>query len=138
MNRGNWRIITKPAYLTEGLFGQVALFIFEVLPKLYQEKIFPDWKITSLLYGIEPDFTVIPGAFDLNYEPKTPTKDVDLKSLRARSISVLGNQWAVLRDIWNAYFRIPLRTAKRADMFGDLNHALGLHYRGTDKNQDFK
>jgi hypothetical protein len=138
MTERGWRITSNPSYLTEGLFGQIALHIFEVLPKLHQEKIFPDWKITSLVYGNEPDFMVIPGVFDLNYKPKNPTKDIDLKDLRERAISVLGNQWDVLHDVWNAYFRIPLRTVKRADAFGDLNHALGLHYRGMDKNQDFK
>jgi hypothetical protein len=138
MTEIDWRITSSPSYLTEGLFGQIVLHIFEVLPKLYQGKNFPDWKITSLVYGNEPDFTVIPGVFDLNYEPKNPTKDIDLKDLRKRAISVLGNQWDVLHDVWNAYFRIPLRTVKRADVFGDLNHALGLHYRGMDKNQDFK
>jgi len=139
MTTENWRITTSPSVLTGGLFGQIALAIFEVLPKLYQNRIFPDWQITSLKYGIKPDFTVIPGVFDLNYETKnTQTKDIDLRDLRMHFVSVLGNQWEVLHNVWTAYFCIPLRTVKRADAFGDLNHALGLHYRGTDKNQDSK
>lgn len=138
MTRENWRITSKPHLLTEGLFGQIAMNIFEVLPKLYQNRIFPDWHITSLVYGIKPDFAVIPGVFDLNYKTKsTVTKDIDLRDVRMCFSSVLGNQWEVLHNVWNTYFCIPPRIAKRADEFGDLNHALGLHYRGTDKNRDF-
>jgi len=139
MTTENWRIFTRPSILTEGIFGQIVLGVFEVLPKLYQNRIFPDWKITSSVYGIEPDFTVIPGIFELNYETKdTRTKkDIDLRDLRVHFVSVLGNQWEALNKIWNAYFCIPSRILKRADSFGDMDHALGLHYRGTDKNQDY-
>lgn len=135
----NWRVVSSPSVLAGGLFGQIALFVFEVLPKLYQNQIYPDWKITSLVYGIEPDFTVIPGIFDLSYETKTTqTKDIDLRDLRLHFVSVLGNQWDALRNLWNEYFSIPLRIVERANAFGDLSHALGLHYRGTDKNRDSK
>ena len=133
----NWRIVTSPSALTEGLFGQIALLVFEVLPKLYQNQIYPDWKITSLVYGAEPDFTVIPGIFDLSYEPSTSQiKDIDLHDLRLRFVSVLGNQWDALHNLWNEYFTIPKRILERANAFGELSHALGLHYRGTDKNLD--
>jgi hypothetical protein len=136
--RENWRIVTHPSSFTEGLFGQIVNWVFEVLPKLYQNRIFPDWKITSLVYGIEPDFTVIPGIFDLSYEVKnTQTKkDIDFGVLGELFGSVLGNQWEALNKIWNAYFCLPLRITKQADAFGDMNNALGLHYRGTDKNTD--
>jgi hypothetical protein len=131
------RITTDPSFLTEGLFGQIVLYVFEILPKLYSKQVFPDWQITSLVYGFEPDFTVIPGVFDLSYEPCTATKDVNLSKLKANCV-ILGNQWNVLHDIWTAYFSIPARTLKRADAFGDLSHAIGLHYRGMDKNTDSK
>jgi hypothetical protein len=137
MTKTNWRVVTSPSALRHGLFGQIALFIFEVLPKLYQNQIYPDWKITSLVYGFEPDFTVVPGIFDLSYETKaTQTKDIDLMDLRLHFVSVLGNQWDALHNLWNEYFSIPLRTVERANAFGDLSHAIGLHYRGTDKNSD--
>ena len=131
-----WRITTNPSALTEGLFGQIVLYVFQILPRLYQSRVFPDWKITSLVYGIEPEFTVIPGVFDLNYKPSTRTIDVDLLDLRVNNMTALGNQWDILHDMWAAYFSIPSRTVKRADAFGDLSRAVGLHYRGTDKNND--
>jgi hypothetical protein len=140
MTTENWRIFTPPCLLTEGIFGQIVLGVFEVLPKLYQNKIYPDWKITSLVYGLQPDFKVIPGIFDLNYEiiNTQKKKNIDLRDLRYHFVSVLGNQWADLNKIWTAYFCIPTRILKRAESFGDMNHALGLHYRGTDKNKDCK
>jgi hypothetical protein len=137
----NWRINTKPSDLTEGLFGQIVLHVFEVLPTLYYKQIFPDWQITSMKYGVKPNFTVIPGIFNLTYEVKQQaTDDINLKYLRENLgyIRVLGNQWGELNSIWNAYFKIPSRTVKLASEFGNLSHALGLHYRGTDKNQDFR
>jgi hypothetical protein len=130
-----WRITTSPTFLTEGLFGQIILYVFEILPRLYSSRIFPEWKITSLVYGFEPDFTVIPGVFDLSYKPDIHTMDVDLADFKANCV-ILGNQWEALHDIWTAYFSIPLRTVKCADAFGDLSHAIGLHYRGMDKNTD--
>ena len=139
MTTKNWRITTNPSVLTEGLFGQIALHVFEILPILYQKRIFPDWKITSLVYGTEPDFTVIPGIFDINYRIKnTKTRDIDLRDLSNHFFSALGNQWEDLHNLWNTYFCIPYRIVKYLDMFGDLSHSLGLHYRGTDKNLDFK
>ncbi|MGA3059744.1 MAG: hypothetical protein ABSD92_05180 [Candidatus Bathyarchaeia archaeon] len=132
-----WRITTSPSFLTEGLFGQIVLYVFEVLPKLYSNRVFPEWQITSLVYGFEPDFTVIPGVFDLSYTPNTHTTDVNLADLKANCV-ILGNQWETLHEIWTAYFNIPSRTVKRANAFGDLSHAIGLHYRGKDKNTDSK
>jgi len=137
MKMENWRITTSPSALTEGLFGQIVLWVFEVLPKLYENRIFPRWQITSLKYGVEPDFTVIPGVFDLNYDTGTvQTKDIDLMHVRDDFARILGNEWGALNILWSTYFRIPSRTVERGDQFGDLNHTLGLHYRGTDKNKD--
>ena len=127
----NWRITTNPP-LTQGLFGQI-LWVFEVLPKLYEKRIFPQWQITSLRYGVEPDHTVIPGVFDLNYNTgAAETKDIDLIQVREHLARVLGNQWGALHTLWNVYFRFPPRIVERADEFGDLSHALGLHYRGME------
>jgi hypothetical protein len=139
MKAANWRITTHPSTLTEGLFGQIALYVFEVLPKLYQKQIFPEWKITSLVYGKEPDFTVLPGVFDLNYKTRnTQTQDIDLRDLGLCFYSVLGNQWETLHSLWNKYFCVPPRIVECANKFGELNNAIGLHYRGTDKTSDLK
>jgi hypothetical protein len=114
------------------------LLVFEVLPKLKERHIYPDWKITSLVYGFPPDYIIIPGIFDINYEienPKNPKiKVMDLAYFHLHFVSVLGNDWDRLHNLWTEYFCIPLRVLDLANSFGDLGSALGLHYRGTDKN----
>src|SRR5271170_6264424 len=59
-------ITTQPEELTEGLFGQVFLHVFEILPYLDENRLHPKWNIRSLKYGIAPDHTIIPGLLDVN------------------------------------------------------------------------
>ena len=133
------RIVSSHQDLKEGLFGQVFLFVFEVLPYLDEAGIMPGWAIRSKLYGTpERDFVVIPGLLDLNYNPEIPESgfsDVSLKELRKRGTAALGNDWDYISKLWAKYFRIPGRIIERANIFPKLDGALGLHYRGTDKNK---
>jgi hypothetical protein len=131
----NYIITTTEDELKEGLFGQIVLFIFEILPYLYSKGIFPGWDIKSKFYGIAPDYKVVPGAFDLAYIPENnPSDKMPLKKLRAKHVSVLGNDWHYMHKLWNAYFKIPDSVINKADSIGDLSNSLGIHYRGTDKN----
>lgn len=132
-------ITSTPGDLKEGLFGQVLLFIFEVLPYLHERDLMPDWAIRSKLYGNpNDDFLVVPGLLELNYEPMrcdAEVQEIGLKKLRRYATSTLGNDWRYLNELLLKYFRIPHRIVERADAFPKLNQALGLHYRGTDKNK---
>jgi len=129
------RISNRPGELNEGLFGQIVLYVFEVLPYLKANGIYPDWNITSKLYGRSPDFTVLPGVFDLAYTPpRGKLKEVDLYALRAAHTSVLGGDWRALHDLWHSYFRVPQRVLRAADGVDIGAHTLGVHYRGQDKN----
>jgi len=129
------KITTKPKELTEGLFGYIILHIFEVLPKLHDEGIFPCWDIRSVKYGCVPDHVIIPGLLDINYEQKEGTcNETNLAKARKRYAQTLGNDWEYMNMLWNTYFRIPHRIVVRADEFGNLNNTLAIHYRGTDKN----
>ena len=138
MNK-NILITSKPRDLKEGLFGQVLLFVFEVLPYLDERGMMPDWAIRSKLYGNpKNDCLVIPGLLELNYNPIAPDveyKKVSLKKLRGYATTTLGNDWGYLNRLLLKYFRIPQRVVDRADTFPKLDQALGLHYRGTDKNK---
>jgi hypothetical protein len=130
-----YRITSAPGELREGLFGQIVLHTFEVLPYLKARGIFPTWRIASKLYGSPPDFTVIPGVFDLAYVPPTDhPKDLPLAALRATRTSILGGDWDAMHDLWHAYFRIPTRITEAANRVEIGAHTLGLHYRGQDKN----
>lgn len=130
-----WRICTNADDLEEGLFGQVVLWTFEVLPYLAQRGILPAWAVRSRLYGEPPDWRILPGVFDLAYdEPTQGTRDVSMLALRVKAVSVLGGDWAALHRLWHAYFRVPARIVARADAVALPPGTLGLHYRGTDKN----
>lgn len=135
----NIQITSTPSELKEGLFGQVMLFIFEVLPYLDERDLMPDWAIRSKLYGNpNDDFLVVPGLLELNYEPmrgNAKVQKIGLKKMRRYATSTLGNDWRYLNGLLLKYFRIPRRIIDRADAFPELNQALGLHYRGTDKNK---
>lgn len=139
MKKRHYRITTTEDELSEGLFGQVALHVFEVLPYLHTRSIFPEWDIRSKLYGTEPNYTVIPGIFDLAYEITTrnSAREIKLNTLRKAHISVLGCDWKYMHELWHSYFKIPDRIISRANEVGDLSNSLGIHYRGTDKNESW-
>lgn len=149
MSAPPWRVFTAPDDLEEGLFGQVVLWTFELLPMLAQRGLHPDWDIRSRLYGQAPEWRVIPGVFDVAAQPDTGggtgarsgadsvagrRRDRSLLSLRVAGVSVLGSDWQSLHKLWHQYFRIPERTLARADAVALPPGTLGLHYRGTDKN----
>jgi hypothetical protein len=134
-NRSNLQIATKPEDLSEGLFGDIFLYVFEILPYLHAHSIFPDWKLRAKYYGMATDGLVIPGALDIAYDiVPGPKKVRNLVSLREHHRHALGNDWHGLSALWNAYFRIPRRITDKADTFGSLSDTIGIHYRGNDKH----
>lgn len=136
MNAIRWKITTSPNDLKEGLFGQVILWTFEVMPYLAEKSIFPEWDIKSKLYGAAPNYTVIPGVFDLAYTLDGQINKVTkLLALRASCTSTLGGDWDYLHQLWHSYFKVPERIKMAADQIGIPQNTLGIHYRGTDKNR---
>jgi hypothetical protein len=135
MRPASWKITTSADELQEGLFGQIVLWIFELLPYLHRKGVFPVWDIKSRVYGTEPDYTVVPGVFDLAYSPSDRAREtVDFLTLRHAHVSVLGGDWEYVNGLWHSYFRVPDRTRAAADQVSLPPDSLGLHYRGTDKN----
>lgn len=129
------RLVTEKADLEEGLFGQVFLEVFEVLPHLAKRRFRPHWHIRSMHYGRSTDGLTIPGVLDVAYPlPDEAGNDVGLAYVRDRHCSVLGSDWSALGRLWSSYFAIPKRVMAAADEVGPLNNVLGVHYRGNDKN----
>ena len=130
------KIVTQPEQLQEGLFGQVFLYLFELLPYLDQHCLQPDWAVCSKLYGVPEDYVVIPGLIETNYEiPVGDYREVNLKELRHGNLVAMGNDWDYCAALWAKYFRWPDRVCRQTEEYPSLNRALGLHYRGTDKNR---
>ena len=131
-----WKITSSPTELTEGLFGQIILWTFELLPYLEKKFIYPAWNITSILYGEEPEYTVIPGVLDLAYTRNTTVRrEVSFNLLREAYPYALGDDWNYLHKLFFSYFKIPERTLKTVDSVSLPLNTLGVHYRGTDKNK---
>ena len=132
-------IISMPEDLVEGLFGGVFIWVFEILPYLEEQELVPEWEIRSKLYGDpKQEFIVIPGLLDSNFRRDADGREpraIKLLHLRDQGTVTLGNDWEYLSDLWLKYFSIPDRIVKRAERFPNLGEALGLHYRGTDKNK---
>jgi hypothetical protein len=139
MKTKNLKITTKPDDLQEGLFGQVFLFIFEVLPYLDECGVNPQWEIRSKLYGnADDDYIVVPGLLEPNNASCSADEKHDmisLNGLRDLVAVTIGNDWAYAFSLWNKFFKIPERIISIANGFPSLEGALGLHYRGTDKNK---
>lgn len=136
MKRKRLRIVTERDQLQEGLFGQVLLWVFEILPYLKREGIRPAWQIRSPLYQTSNNAIVIPGLLDVAYDISADEyEDVNLEDIRRSHVACLGNDWRYLAALWSDYFQIPERIIQRAVRFPSLDRALGLHYRGTDKNR---
>jgi hypothetical protein len=131
-----WRIVSNRDDLEEGLFGQVLLWVFELLPWLAERGVQPAWEIHALLYGESPAGAVLPGVFDLAYTPPARvSRERSLLWARVLHTSVLGGDWAGVHALWTRYFKVPARIEARADAVGLPSDCLGLHYRGTDKNR---
>ena len=127
-------ITSEPEDLEQGLFGQTFYYILQILPYLYRERIFPAWELRTLHYGEPPSQITVPGALDLAYEPAPgPYRKISLSEMRRRHAHVVGNDWVELNRIWETYFRIPQRVQNRANALSPNGRAIGIHYRGTDK-----
>ncbi|MEO7335201.1 MAG: hypothetical protein ABIV63_01355, partial [Caldimonas sp.] len=130
-----WLIDAKIGDVPEGLFGQVVLYVFEILPYLERKGVNAQWKVRSPLYGDAPDHLVIPGAFDVVQvqASASTTRTRNLIVVRNLHRVALGNDWRHLGALWSRHFAVPMRVNRRADSIGLGSAALGLHFRGTDK-----
>src|SRR5207342_1296741 len=96
----------------------------------------PSWEIRSKLYGRPDDYVIVPGLLELNYQPTTGIpREMNLRDLRKLQYAVMGSDWEYISSLWNKFFRVPDWITRQADGFPALDRALGLHYRGTDKNK---
>jgi hypothetical protein len=138
MNESRLKIISKAEENRGGLFGQVLLFVFEILPSLYEKNIYPIWEISSTHYSVSPHGFVLPGAFNVNcHQVSERTTDISFSDLRNQNLSVLGNDWKSLSDLWHRYFAIPDIVLSNYKNVGEFTDVLGIHYRGTDKQVSF-
>ena len=125
--------------MTEGLFGQVILYIFEILPILENKNIdisSLNWEISTFNYG-----DIFPNILKYNADVELQQKKmlvVELKNIRTLNPQyILGDDFNKLHKLFFKYFTIPPELMKIADDL-DLQNFIGVHFRGTDKTIDNK
>jgi hypothetical protein len=133
-------MIIQSDFLTEGLFGQVFVWMLETLPYVRSEGWKPQWRIRTKNYGELPDFNVFPGVIQTAYTPETDGEQVSFEELQRRRKFNFRHGFRQASECWNSYFRFTDDVYERLDRFWQANFAgevvLGVHYRGTDKNVD--
>ena len=136
-------IYNNPYFFGEGLFGQVLLFIFELLPKLSKINDSIYFKISSILYGNKPDYTIIPGILINNTIHTENISDknniyIDIEILRKEFKSKLTNNFHDMNRLFFKFFSINpliLNLVDELSIKYNICDCIGLHYRGTDKNK---
>lgn len=131
--------------MTEGLFGMVILFMFEVLPILETENLNIaklKWDIRTSSYG-----SIFPNLLEYNevsllntdvVEPSSVFPETNIPLFQLRTLYkqwVLGDDFESLHRLFFKYFRIPTYINAFADSLG-LNDCVGIHFRGSDKTTD--
>tara|TARA_B100000963_G_scaffold361601_1_gene398037 strand:- start:768 stop:1667 length:900 start_codon:yes stop_codon:yes gene_type:complete len=129
-------IIQSINNLNEGLFGQIILYIFEILPILEKKNIDIskiNWEISTLSYGnIFPDIL----EYNTNYIEENKKHKIPLDLFRLQKPQyVLGDNFHKLNKLFFKYFSIPEKLNKFANDL-KLQNFLGIHFRGTDKTTD--
>jgi hypothetical protein len=127
--------------LTEGLFGQVFVWMLEVLPYLSSIGAKPSWCIRTKNYGSPPDDNIFPGILRLKYEPAEPNGEtVSFEDLKRSQMYPYQNDFALANKMWNSFFSFTDDVLERSEQFCRQHFkgetVLGVHYRGTDKNTD--
>lgn len=133
-------MIIQSDYLTEGLFGQVFIWMLEILPYIESRGWKPTWRIRTRNYGQPPEFNIFPGVLRTTYDPAPEAEVLSFEQLNFRHKHYFGQDFAGASRYWNSYFRFADDVAQRVDSFWRENFqgetVLGIHYRGTDKNVD--
>ena len=117
--------------LTYGLYGQIFLWILEVLPHLDKNNIRPKWDITSPYYGDIFGKYIIP-----NYIPEELDELVSLSDIKHSYAVHFGDDFGLANKLWNKFFKFTPHLIDKVEQYIkglNMNTTIGLHYRGTDK-----
>jgi hypothetical protein len=123
--------IISDHYVQHGLFGCTLTWILEILPYLYKNNIYPDFKIHTSSYG-----DIFPSILTVNEKKAISNTQASLGMLQSKLKYMFDDTDIEFASfLFFHYFSISTdileyveTTVKR---FG--NKTLGIHYRGTDK-----
>ena len=138
-------MITPP--VLDGLFGAVLMYMIDIMPWLYYHSLYPDWRITSKLYGPPPDH-IFQGIVEPALPPRPPPSwfrrsQLDLLYLTEKhKYCYTYDQFQLAHDLFFHFCKVCAPLLAAADRFCqtkfpsplERSKVLGLHYRGTDKH----
>jgi len=114
-----------------GLYGQILLWILEILPYLDENNIKPKWNITSPYYG-----NIFGKYILLNYIPDESDNIITLTDIKNNHATHFGNDFNTANKLWNKFFKFSPDLLNKVDDYinnVNMSKTIGLHYRGTDK-----
>jgi hypothetical protein len=114
-----------------GLYGQILVWILEILPYLDENNIKPKWDITSPYYG-----NIFGKHILLNYIPDDSDDIVTLTNIKTNHALHFGNDFQHANKLWNKFFKFSPELLNKVDEYInglDMKKTIGFHYRGTDK-----
>lgn len=134
----NINCITSKNQMTEGLFGMVILYMFEILPILENNNVDITklkWDICTTNYG-----NIFPNILQYNsvyINPDEIEGKIELFNLKSKYYPqyALGDDFSRINRLFFKYFTIPKELDVIAENY-NLNNSLGIHFRGTDKTID--
>ncbi len=133
-------MIIESDYLTEGLFGQIFIWMLEILPYIDSKQWKPEWRIRTKNYGEPPEYNIFPGIVRATYKPESNGNTLSFEDLQYGHKYNFRQSFRSASEYWNSNFRFPEDVYDRLEQFWQTNFAgetvLGVHYRGTDKNVD--
>ena len=147
-------IIVQSDYLTEGLFGQVIIWLVEILPMFIDQKIYPHFLVRSKNYGSPSnDYNIFPSILQYNYVPQMNILPyewynflikqdsefyyISLEKLK-RANKLFVPDFNIVNKNFYLFFKINEDIINQLNYIlpADMENSLGIHYRGTDKIKD--
>jgi len=127
--------------MTEGLFGQIFVWLLELLPYLDSNGLKPEWCVRTKNYGEPPDDNIFPGIIRTRYTPSPDGRGTEsLEALKWKHMHFYKHDFRLANQLWNSYFSFPEDVIAALEEYCLKNFSgetvLGVHYRGTDKNAD--
>jgi hypothetical protein len=130
--------------LKQGMFGQVLIWLLEVLYDLEKQQIINDKSRLSFHINAEAYDNIIPNFVHPRetyyHDDLENVKLIDMTqhftSFKKHSMEFDEKSFAVVNKIWNKYFVVSDDIMSKIPTF-DGSKTLGIHYRGTDKNVQY-
>lgn len=146
------RVVIESGMLTEGLFGQILIWILEATSEIREHQIRPEFRIFSEHYGAPKTYNIFPDVLRLRHQPVAihglpasltyaiaSENDgeivLSLEKIREKAANIFCSEqgFQAAHSCLNEYFLLPRKILKKADFHKTKKNMIGIHFRGTDK-----